>query len=475
MTRDTTEVGSAKREVAVIALMTLSKFSMSCDFYIMSLILPSIGRDLHLSQVMVSWVVAAQGLFFAGFMVLAGRLADILGQRRALASGLCVFAVGAVAAALAQNVWWLIAARCLQGLGAAILAPAAFSLITTLLPEGPSRHRALGVFSLTQGLSVIAGLLVAGALVGVFGWRAGFLINVPLLLVALYMTLRIVPKGPIGAAGQKLDVAGAVLITLSTALLLGSITIIGRYGVASPLGLGLLAAAVVGGVAFVAVERRVAAPLAPLDLVRRPSVIGSCLTGMGLIAAGGGVMVVTNFYMQSELKYSILVAGIAILPYAAGILLSGPAVPWLMARLSSTTILIGCVIIAIAGMVTLSFVSSEHSYLLTIAPGLVLSSFGAITAWAGLMNWATRDVPAQQQGVTSGMLLMFQQLGVPLGAAVMLSILGGHAGEGSSVYQTAYLTAAGFATAGLVAALVSVRAAGRLAAARLAGRAAGEL
>jgi Na+/melibiose symporter-like transporter len=204
-------------------------------------------------------------------------------------------------------------------------------------------------------------------------------------------------------------------------------------------------------------------------------VIGSCLTGMGLIAAGGGVMVVTNFYMQSELKYPTLIAGIAILPYAVGILLSGPAVPWLMARLSSTSILVGCVLIAIAGMVTLSFVSTERSYLLTIAPGLLLSAFGAITAWAGLMNWATRDVPAEQQGVTSGMLLMFQQLGVPLGAAVMLGILGGHTTEGANVYQTAYLTAAGFAAAGLVAALVSIRAAGRVAAACLARRAAGEL
>ena len=452
-----------KREMTVIALMTLSKFSITTDFYIMSMVLPSIGRDLGLSQVMVSWVVAAQGLFYAGFMVLAGRLADIMGQRRAMLIGIGVFLAGALAAASAQNVWVLIAARSVQGLGAAILAPAAFSLITTLLPEGPARHRALGVFSLTQGLSVIAGLLVAGALVGKFGWRSAFLLNAPLLIAAFVMTLRVVGKGPVGKARQKLDVAGAVLVTLSTGLLLSSITFFGRNGWGSPIGMWLLLAAAAGVAAFVAVERKAEAPLASFDLVRRPSVIGGCLTGFGLIAAGAGVMVLTNFYVQVELKYSALQAGIATLPYALGILLSGPAVPWLMGRISNNATIIGCIVIAIAGMITLSFVDPGRSYFVTLGPGLLLCAFGAITAWAGIMNWATRDVPSEQQGVTSGMLLMSQQVGVPLGAAVLLGLVGGRRAAGAAVsadiYHIAYLTAAGFAVAGLVAALVCMRAA----------------
>ncbi len=454
-----------RREIAVVSLMTLSKFSITTDFYIMSLVLPSIGKDLGLSQVMLSWVVAAQGVFFAGFMVLAGRLADILGQRRAMLIGLATFAAGAIAAALAPGVWTLIVARSVQGLGAAILAPSAFSLITTLLPEGSVRHRALGVFSLTQGLSVFAGLLVAGAVVGKFGWRSAFVMNLPLMILAFALTLRIVPKGPIGKTGQALDVWGAVFITLSTALFLSALTVLGRYGWTNPIGLGLLAGAIAGVAVFVAVERKAEAPLAPLDLVRRPSVIGGCLSGAGLIAAGGGIMVLTNVYMQVELKYSPLQAGTAMLPYAAGILLAGPATPVLMGRLSSNAMIVGCIAIAILGIGILSFVDPLRGYFLTIGPGLLLAAFGAITAWAGIMNWATRDVPPDQQGVTSGMLMMFQQVGVPLGAAVLLSIVGGRRtgapNVGPEVYNYAYLCAAGFAAAGLLAAVVFMRVAAR--------------
>jgi MFS family permease len=452
---------SRKREVEVISLMTLAKFSVTTDFYIMSLILPSIADDLHLSQVMVSWVVAAQGLFYAGFMVLAGRLADILGQRRGLLVGLTLFACGALTAALAPNVWVLIGARSLQGLGAAVLGPAGFSLITTLLPEGKSRHRALGVFSLTQGLSVIVGLLVAGAVVGVFGWRSAFLMNAPLLVAAFFLTRHVVPKGPIGKSDGRLDVAGAALITLSIGLLLSALTLFGRYGWSFAPALALAFAAILGVAAFVMVERKAAAPLAPLNLVSRPSVIGGCLTGIGLIAAGGSTLVLTNFYMAVELKYSPLQAGAAALPYALGILISGPMVPFLMARLSNNAVIVGCVLVEIAGIGILSFVDPARSYFLTLGPGLLLCAFGAITAWAGLMNWATRTVPPEQQGVTSGMLLMFQQLGVPLGAAVVLGVVGARRGGdpavGPQVYRTAYLCTMGFAAFGLTAALVAMR------------------
>jgi MFS family permease len=452
---------SRRREVEVISLMTLAKFLVTTDFYILSLILPSIANDLHLSQVMVSWVVAAQGLFYAGFMVLAGRLADILGQRRGLIVGLLVFASGAALAALAPNVWVLIGARSLQGLGAAVVAPSAFSLITTLLPEGKSRHRALGVFSLTQGLSVIVGLLVAGAVVRVFGWRSAFLINTPLMVGAFILTLHVVPKGPIARTDNRVDLAGASLIPLSIGLLLSALTLFGRYGFGFAPALGLAVAAIAGVAAFVAVERRAPVPLVPLKLVRRPSVIGGCLTGIGVIAAGGSTVVLTNFYMAVELHYTPLQAGAAALPYALGILISGAMVPLLMARFSNNAVIVACVLIEVVGIGVLSFVDPQRSYFLTLGPGLLLCSFGANTAWAGLMNWSTRAVPAAQQGVTSGMLLMFQQVGVPLGAAIVLGVVGarrsGVPSVGLEVYRTAYLCTMGFATFGLSAALVSMR------------------
>lgn len=456
------EAVSRKREVEVISLMTLAKFSVTTDFYIMSLILPLIAQDLQLSQVMVSWVVAAQGLFYAGFMVLAGRLADILGQRRGMIVGLIVFGTGAALAAFAPNVWALLAARCLQGLGAAILGPSGFSLITTLLPEGKSRHRALGVFTFTQGFSVIAGLLVAGAVVGVFGWRVAFVMNLPLLLGALYLTIKVVPKGAFAPKGQKLDVAGAALVTISTGLLISAITLFGRYGWGHAPAIALILAAMAGAAAFIFVEKRAADPLVPLKLAATPTVIGGCLTGIGLIAAGGSTLVLTNFYTMTELHYSALQAGAAMLPYAAGILISGPMVPMLMARLTSGTMIVVAAMIELAGITMLSFVEPGRSYFVTLGPGLLLCSFGAITAWAGLMNWATRAVPLDQQGVTTGMLLMFQQVGVPLGAAVVLGVVGGRRGVdpqvGLEVYRTAYYCTMAFALAGVLAAVISMRA-----------------
>lgn len=443
----------------MIALMTTAKFVVTTDFYVMSLVLPAISREFHLSQVAVAWVAAMQGIFYSGFLVLGGRVADMIGQRRTLMAGIAIFAVGSLLAATSWNVFALLAARILQGLGAAAISPAAFSLITTLLPEGRPRHRALGVFSLTQGLSVVAGLVVAGVLAGLWGWRCVFLITIPVMAAAFFLTLRIVPRRSFETRKSKLDVTGAALFTFATSLLVSALTLVGRYGWTSPVVMGLLGLVVVALLIFGFVERRAPEPLVSPALLRNRAVVGACFAGSGLIAGAAGVLVLTTFYLQTQQKYSALQAAVALLPYALGIVIAGPGVPYLMKRFTDIVVILCSILTTICGIALMATMKWAEPGSFLLLPALVLCALGGITGWAALMNWGTRSVAARQQGLISGMLLMSQQVGVPMGAALLLGIVGRVSGVAVPVgdYQLAYLCAGSFAVLALIVVLITVR------------------
>ena len=314
----------------VIWLVGLTQLVMTTDFSIVSVALPSIARDLHLTPTALAWIISAGAVPGAGLLILAGRAADIFGQRRCMLVGLTVFTVGSLGAAFAPSFAVIVVARGLQGLGGAILAPANFSLINTLVPEGPPRHRALGVFGVMQGLSLVIGLMLGGFLTTQFGWRSVFLINPVIVVLAIFLTLRAVPPAQT-RVDRNVDILGAILITVGAAATLTAVSLMGRSGVTG-LSAALLVIGLTAFVGFFFVEARAKSPLAPLSIFGRRNFVAANLVGACLLAGVGGLFVLTSLFMQTGLKFSARDSGLGMMPYAAAVMLAGQVAPWLLAR-----------------------------------------------------------------------------------------------------------------------------------------------
>ncbi len=443
----------------VIFLVGLTQLIVTTDFSIVAVALPSIGRQLRIPPASLSWVISAAALTGGGFLILAGRAADILGQRLCLLTGLSLFAIGSLGSALSPDLAPLIAARALQGLGVAILGPANFSLINTLVPEGAPRRQAMGVFGIMQGLSLVIGLLIGGALTTHLGWRAVFLLNPPIAVLAIAITLKAVPKAaPHAASDRGIDWLGAALIMVGMALVLMGVSAMGREGWTAPQPLGLLAGGLVAFVLFFLAEGRATAPLAPLSMFGRRNFTTANVILLLHLAGVGGVFVLLSIYMQTGLKMSAMQSGLGMMPYAAAVMLSGQLVVPIMARFSHRMIVFGAFSLYVLGVTLLAVLSQEPNYWLAIALGSVVTGLGATTAFMALMADATSDIPPAQQGAASAVLFTAQQIGVPLGATMALSVLGLAGSGGLGPFKDAYLVLAMVVLSGLGLAVLALRA-----------------
>jgi EmrB/QacA subfamily drug resistance transporter len=441
----------------VIFLVGLTALIVTTDFSIVAVALPSIGRGLHVPPASLSWVISAAALTGGGFLILAGRAADILGQRMCLLIGLSLFGVGSVGSALSPDFSVLIAARALQGLGGAILAPANFSLINTLVPEGAPRRTAMGVFGMMQGLSLVIGLLIGGFLTTHFGWRSVFLLNPPIAVLAIAITLRAVPRKKGVAADRGVDWIGGLLIMTGMALVLSAVSLMGREGWTAARPVSLLAVGLIAFVLFFLAESRVRAPLAPLSMFGRRN-FGPANVIMLLHLAGvGGVFVLLNLYMQTGLKMSAAQSGLGMMPYAASVMLAGQVFIPVVARISHRAVIFAAFAAYGLGLGLLALLSLEQNYWLAIALGSVVLGLGATTAFMALMADATADIPPPQQGAASAVLITSQQIGVPLGASIALSVLGLASGGGLDAFKDAYFVLAALVGAALVMAVFTLR------------------
>lgn len=445
----------------IIFLIGLIQLSVTIDLSIVTVALPTIGRQLRIPPASLSWVISAGALAGGGLLVLAGRAADIFGQRLCLLIGLTLFAAGSAGAALSPGLPVLIGARALQAVGGAILGPANFSLINTLLPEGAHRRRALSVFGVMQGLSLVIGLLIGGTLTTQLGWRAVFLLNPPLCVLAIVLTLIVVPKFvAVERRTEAVDWLGAALITVSMALVLLAVSMMGREGWTAPRPLAMLAAGVVGFGLFFVAEGRASAPLAPLSLFGRRNFAAANIILLLVIAGVGGVFVLLNLYMQAGLKMTAMQSGLGMMPYAAAVMLSGQALAPLMARVPHRMIVIGGFGLFFLGLVMLALLGAQPNYWVAVALGSVVIAFGTTAGFMVLMADATSDIPPLQQGAATAVLLTSQAIGFPLGTALVLSVIG-FAGPaaGLAAFRSAYLVLAAMVFVAFAISLLTLRSA----------------
>ncbi len=393
------------------------------DYSIVFVAVPSIVADLDVPTVLTPWIANAYALVFGALLLLGGRLGDLLGRRRVLLAGIVVFTVSSAACGLASSIEVLLAARAAQGVGAAMLAPAALALVTTIYRAQPARGRAIGAYGAVAGAAGAFGTVLGGVLTEAASWHWAFLINVPLGIVAVLTAPRVLPADAVGAADlRRLDLPGAILATAGMLALVLGISRAEHHGFASTEVLLLLAGAVALLAAFVAVERRVADPLVRLSIFRLRGV--SVGNGIYVLAGAAtfGALFLLSLYLQQVRGYDALQAGLAVLPLAAGSVVSSAAAVAVVRRHGPrASILVGLTALA-AGMLALSGISTDGSYLTQILPGSLLAAAGLGLVIVPITGLTTGDVAPADAGLASGLFSTSQELGGVLGLALLSTI-----------------------------------------------------
>ena len=409
-----------KKRLALI-LLAAAQFVVVLDASIVNVALPSIGNDLNFADDDLSWIVNAYILVFGGFLLLGGRLADLLGRRRIFVFGLVVFGFASLLGGLAENQGQLIAARALQGLGGAILSPAALSLVTTIFKEGKERNQALGVWGAVAGSGGAAGVLLGGVLTEYLGWEWVLFVNVPITLAAAFAAFKILPESR--QEGRRVfDVAGAVTITAGVSMLVYALVDANHAGWGSAQTLGLSAGAVVLIGLFVAIELRTKMPLVPFRIFRNRTLTGANVTGVLVAASLYSMFFFITLYMQRVLGYDALKAGLSYLPLAVGIIVAAGAASALTTRIGFKNVFIIGLLLVATGLAWFSQVSPGGSFAGDILFPSLLAAFGLGFAFVPMTIAAVSGVSPQDAGLASGLINTSQQVGGALGLAVLATI-----------------------------------------------------
>ena len=381
---------------------------------------PSIRADLHLSVTGVSWVQNAYALTFGGLLLLGARAGDVLGRRRVFLVGLVVFSVASLAVGLAPSGAVLIAARAVQGMGSAVLAPATLGLLTAGFAEGPERSRAVGAYGATAGIGAALGLVLGGFITTALSWRVGFLVNVPIGLALVVAALRTLPASP--TRPGRVDISGAITSTLGMSALVYGIVRAGQSGWTDPGTVGALVAAVVLLTAFVLVERRVAQPILPLRLFASRQRTGAYLARMLFIGGMISYFLFLSQFLQGARGFSALQAGAAFLPMTVVNVATAVAAPRLSRTYGATRVLVAGIAITLLGMAWLSRVTPGGSFLLQVALPLVLIGAGQGLAFAPLTGAGIAGTTPEDAGAASGLVNAAHQLGGALGLGVLVTV-----------------------------------------------------
>src|SRR5580704_13216397 len=445
-----------------LALLAMTQFVVVIDASIVNVALPSIGRGLHFAPTDLSWVVNAYTLTFGGFLLLGGRLADLLGRRRMFMLGLVLFSLASFAGGIAQSEGWLLAARAAQGLGAAIVSPAALSIITTTFADGAERNRALGIWGAVVGAGGAAGVLLGGILTSGLNWRWVLFVNVPIGIAAAALAPRTLVESRAEDGASTFDIPGAVAVTAGLSLLVYAIVDAVNTGWGSAATLSRIAGAVVLLVAFLVIERRRRDPLMPFSIFRLRTLRGadtvSLLIGMSLFS----MFFFISLYLQDVLRYSPVKTGVSYLPLAVTIILTAGAASQLVTRIGFKPTLIGGMLIVAIGLFWFSRISPTGSYVSDVLGPSILAGCGLGFTFVPVTIAAVTGTSGPQAGIASGLINASQQIGGALGVAILVSVstsriadFGRAAGTHHALvagYSRAFLIGCGFA---VLAALLS--------------------
>jgi EmrB/QacA subfamily drug resistance transporter len=451
-----------------LALLAATQFVIVLDASIVNVALPSIGKALDFKQDDLSWVVNAYTLTFGGFLLLGGRLADLMGRRRIFIGGLVLFSLASLGGGLAQSDVWLIVARAIQGLGAAIISPAALSLVTTMFAEGSERNRALGVWGAVAGSGGAAGVLLGGVLTEYAGWEWVLFVNVPIGVAAALLAPRLLPESRDPGIPRVFDLAGATTVTAGLALLVYALVDANNAGWGSTQTLGLGAISVALLVAFVIIESRTSHPLMPLGIFRLRTLRGADIVGLLIGMSLFAMFFFLSLYMQQVLGYDALKTGFAYLPLALNIIVSAGVASQLVTRIGfKPTLVAGMVLIGI-GLVWFAQVSPDGSYVSDLLfPSLVVA-WGLGLAFVPVTIAAVTGTRPDEAGLASGLINTAQQVGGALGLAILAAVANGRTDDAiasgvrnpavalTEGFQDAFLVGAGFALVGALLAAVMI-------------------
>ena len=464
------QTASDKRKGLALALLATTQFIVILDASIVNVALPSIGDDLNFSSDDLSWVVNAYTLIFGGFLLLGGRLADLLGRRRIFIVGLVVFGFGSLGGGLAQTDIQLVVARAIQGLGAAIISPAALAIVTTTFAEGAERNKALGVWGAVAGAGGAAGVLLGGILTEYLGWEWVLLVNVPIAFVAGLLAPRLLDESRDDRA-SSFDIPGALAVTAGLSTLVYALVDAEQAGWGSTQTVGLLALSVALLAAFVTIEARTHDPLMPFSIFRLRTLRGANVVGLLVGMALFSMFFFISLYMQRVLGYEPLKAGLAYLPLSMAIITSAGVASQLVTRVGfKPTLLAGLVLMA-SGLAWFSQVSPGGSYVGDVLFPSLLAAVGLGFTFVTVTIAAVSGVSQDEAGLASGLINTSQQVGGALGLAITSTVAigttndllaGGERNPAVALtegYQDAFLICAGLAVVGaiLAATLISSR------------------
>jgi EmrB/QacA subfamily drug resistance transporter len=462
-------IADSRRRWFALYTLCLASLMIVLDVTVVNVALPSIKDDLGFSDTSLAWVVNAYLLTYGGFLLLGGRLGDLFGQRRLFLAGITLFTLASLVCGLATTQWFLIAARTVQGLGGAVASAVSLSLMMTLFTETSERAKAMGVFGFVAAGGGSIGVLVGGVLTDLINWHWIFLVNFPVGVLVVLLTLRLLPSDQGAQRSGRFDVAGAVTVTAALTLAVYAVVNANQKGWTSAQTLGLLAAAAALLGVFVAIEARVAAPLMPLRLFKLRNVATADIVGVLWAAAMFAVFFLSALYLQLVLGYNPLHVGLAFLPanLIMGVFSLGLSAKLVMRYGVRIPLAVG-LSLAAAGLALFARAPVDGKFVMDVLPSMILIGFGAGMAFNPLLLAAMSDVAPEESGLASGIVNTAFMMGGALGLAVLASIAAsrtktlladGHGQLSALVggYHVAFLVGAVFAVAAAVIGAVFLR------------------
>jgi EmrB/QacA subfamily drug resistance transporter len=460
-------LASHGRKWLALALLATVQFMVVLDIAIVNVALPSIKIDLGFSQEDLQWVISAYALFFGGFLLLGGRTADLLGRRRLFVAGLLLFSAASLLSGLAWSDSALIVARAAQGLGAAVITPAALAILMTTFQEGRERNTALGVWGAVGAFGAVAGVLLGGILTDALSWEWIFYINVPVGLAAVGLTPLLLAESR-DTQMRSFDVPGGVLVTSGMVTLVYAITQANQYGWSSVETIGLFTAAAALLAAFTAWEARAKEPLMPFSLFRIRTVAAANISGLILGTVSFSMFLMLTLYMQQVLSYSPMKTGVAYLAVAGTAIVWSTVAAQLVTRVGVKPVIVAGMAFLTAGLFYFTQVSVGGSYVGDLLPGFLLIAVGLGFSFVPISIAALAGVQASEAGLASGLFNTSQQIGGALGiaalSAIATSTTENGVASGTAVpqaltdgFQTAFVWGGIVAAVGILVGLVLVR------------------